>query len=68
MTAWTYRYREPDADGLMPRCEECCGAIRDRIRLERRLQDGQYLVVEHVHVECASRIERMIAGAYHGIH
>lgn len=55
--SWSYAFTEPTPSGTLDRCEECCGAIRDRVRLERRLLDGQRVVLEFVHVECASTIE-----------
>lgn len=55
--SWTYVFADSTPCGVMDRCEECTGAIRDRVRLERRLLDGQRWVVEPVHIECASTIE-----------
>lgn len=61
--SWAYRLNVASRFGDMPmqRCEECGGAIRHTIRLERALRDGQRTVVEHVHLECATTTELLRA-------
>lgn len=60
--SWHYRITENDRyAAILQRCEECCGSIKESFLLERQLRDGQRIVVEVAHLDCASPIELRIA-------
>lgn len=62
MSAWLYRIRSgTPANGPFDYCEECGGAVRNRDAIERVLHDGNRVVVEVVHIDCGTGIERRIA-------